>query len=452
MSPTKQMSIETSYQQKFAGSAALYTHAVVQFPSGVTHDARYYQPFPLYIERSNGAYKWDVDDNQMIDYWSGHGSLLLGHNHPDVVAAVQYQATRGTHFGACHPLELRWGEIVRQLVPGAEQVRFTSSGTEATMLALRLARAFTRRPAIIRFSGHFHGWHDMIAPGADSFDPNVGLSPATLEQIVILAPDLDVVEQTLRQRDDIAAVILEPSGASYGMSPLDDGFLRGLHTLTTHHNVLLVCDEVVTGFRVMPGGVQQRAGVTADLTCLAKVLAGGLPGGAVAGRTDILRHLAFGDADWNAHHKIRHQGTYNANPLSAAAGCTTLERIATGEPSAKATRLCQRLIAAMNDVLVTRKIQNWTVYGNASIFHILAGSIVPITPGGPLAGVPLAELKSGGNPHLVRMLRLALLNAGLDLMRGRSGFLTAAHSDADITTSVAAFDAALGALHAEGLV
>lgn len=446
------ITVEQHYREKFPRSAALYAQARARLPSGVTHDARYATPFPLYIERSLGAYKWDVDENQMIDYWSGHGALLLGHAHPAVVAAVQAQVAQGTHYGAGHTRELRWAELVQHLVPGAQQVRFTASGTEATLLALRLARAFTRRPTIIRFAGHFHGWHDMIMPGADPEDPHAGILPALRDHLVILPTDIEAVAATLTQRDDIAAVILEPSGASYGTVPLPDSFLRELRAVTRDRDVLLVCDEVVTGFRVAPGGVQQRAGIVADLTCLAKVLAGGLPGGAVAGRADVLRHLAFGDAAWNATQKIRHPGTYNANPLSATAGCATLEIVATGEPCAVASQRCQAIVDGMNRVLAAHGLRGWTAYGNASIFHLLVSSSVALEPGDAPRGVPLAELKRGGDRRTIALLRMALLNEGVDLMRGRSGFVTAAHSTADVAMTVDALDAALGALRAEGVI
>lgn len=444
-------SIERSFQAQFARSAELYTQAESCFPGGVTHDARYALPFPLYINQSSGAYKWDVDDNRMIDYWSGHGALLLGHAHPAVVAAVQAQTARGTHYGAGHELEIRWAQSVQQLMPGAERVRFTSSGTEATMLALRLARAFTRRPAIIRFAGHFHGWHDMIAPGADIDDPHAGLNPALIAQMVVLDPDLDQVAQTLATRDDIAAVILEPTGAAYGTAPLPEGFLTGLRALTAERDVLLICDEVVTGFRVSPGGVQRATGVTADLTCMAKILAGGLPGGAVAGRAAILQHLAFGDAGWNNNQKIRHQGTYNANPLSAAAGCAALELVASGEPGATASARCTQLIAGLNDLFRRRELAGWAAYGHASIFHIFASN-TDTPPGALPPAAALRELKRGGDPQLLKPLRMALLTAGVDLMRGRSGFVSAAHSVADIETTVTAFDTAISAMQADGIL
>ncbi len=444
------MGIVETFQQRHAGSAALYARAAGLVPGGLTHDARSMAPFPIYIERSSGAHKWDVDGNRLIDYWTGHGALLLGHAHPEVVAAVQEQMARGTHHGAEHPLLLRWAEQVRGLFPGIELLRFTASGTEATMMALRLARAYTGRPTVVRFIGHYHGWHDTLAHGMELDPaPPPGLPPGVAEATLPLPADLDVVAETLRTRGDIAAVILEPTGASYGMAPLPPGFLPALRELTRAADVLLICDEVVTGFRLRPGGVQERSGVTADLTTLAKVLAGGLPGGAVGGRAEIMRLLAFGDAEWNRARKLRHNGTFNANPLSAAAGVATLARVAEGAPTARANALGERLVAGLNGTLRSRELAGWAAYGDGSIFHLLAGSRAAFAPGELPAGLPLAELKGGGDVALLARLRLALLNHGVDWMRGRSGFLSAAHTEQDIDNTVAAFAAALDDLDGE---
>jgi glutamate-1-semialdehyde 2,1-aminomutase len=439
------MSIIEVYRQRHARSYALFEQAQGRVPSGLTHDARQAEPFPLYVERSAGGHKWDVDGNKLIDYWTGHGAMLLGHAHPQVVAAVQEQMARGTHYGAEHPLALRWAELVQGLFPSIEIVRFTASGTEATMMALRLARAFTGKPNIVRFAGHFHGWHDGVAHGMElDLTPPPGVHPALVEATLTLPAELDRVEQTLREHNDIAAVILEPTGASYGMAPLTNGFLAALRELTERHGVLLICDEVVTGFRVSPGGAQEQARVRPDLTTLAKVLAGGLPGGAVGGRADVMRLLNFGDTSWNRERKVRHNGTFNANPLSAAAGVATLERVATGEPGARANALGKQLVSGLNGVLRERNLPGWAAYGDGSIFHLIIEATTPFAPGELPSDLATAELKRGGNPKLVSLLRLALINHGVDLMRGRSGFLSAAHSEQDITATVAAFDAALG--------
>ncbi len=445
------MSLEALYRARFARSAALAEEARRRVPGGITHDARFAPTFPLFIERAAGVYKWDVDDNRMIDYWCGHGALLLGHAHPAVTAAVQAQAARGTHYGAESSLGLRWAALVQQLIPGAEQVRFTASGTESTMLAIRLARAATRRPTIVRFAGHFHGWHDGLAPGADPSDPHAGLTSATLDYVLTIPTSLDALDTALASRDDIAAVVMEPTGASYGMQPLPQGFFAAVRERTTAHDVLLICDEVVTGFRLSPGGAQAREGVVADLTTLAKILAGGLPGGAVVGREAIMRHLAFGDAAWNNGAKIRHQGTYNANPLSAAAGVAALELIADGTVGAQANAAGSALVAALNERLRERKLRGWTVYGDGSIFHMFADPAVDLEPGQSPAHLPLAALKTGGDLRVLQPLRMALHLQGIDLMRGRSGFVSALHSADDITVTVAAFDQAIDMLQSEAL-
>lgn len=443
------MSLEDTYRERFSGSAERHVRAAQIFPNGVTHDGRYLFPFPLYIQRALGPYKWDVDDNRMIDYWSGHGALLLGHSHPSLVGAVQSQVAIGTHYGACHDLELRWGALVQQLIPSAELVRFTASGTEATLMALRLARAYTGRPAIARLIGHFHGWHDLIVPGTDPDDPSVGIPTAVRDQLVVLPADLDQIEQTLRQRTDIGALILEPTGASYGTVPLSDDTLRDLRLITTANNVLLIYDEVVTGFRVSPGGAQQRAGVIPDLTCLAKVLAGGLPGGAVVGRADVLQHLAFGTAEWNQASKIRHQGTFNANPLSAAAGSAMLELVRDTDVCEQTATQCQQLILALNELFSAYNLRGWTAYGDSSIFHIFAGGNPEVTPGSPPLAASFAEIKRHGDPTTISALRQALLCEGVDLMRGASGFISIAHDDDVIRETIAAFARALDVLKGE---
>jgi glutamate-1-semialdehyde 2,1-aminomutase len=419
------------------------------FPNGVTHDGRYVTPFPLYVDRSQGAYKWDADGNRLIDYVTGHGALLLGHAHPDVVAAVADQMARGTHYGAESEIALQWAALIQELFPSVERLRFTASGTEATMLALRLARADTGRPVVLRLAGHYHGWHDLLARDSAADASTACVYAGLLEATLVLPADLARIEATLAARSDIAAVILEPTGASYGALPLPEGFLRQLRELTAARDVLLICDEVVTGFRVAPGGAQQREGVRADLTALAKVLAGGLPGGAIGGRAEIMRHIAFEDPAWNREHKIRHNGTFNANPLSAAAGVATLTQVTTGEPGAQAAALGRQLIDDLNGLLRERGLRGWAAYGEESIFHLIAGSSLDFAPGELSPATPTDELKSGGNPALLRMLRLGLNNHGVDLMRGRSGFLSAAHTEADIAATVAAFAATLDEIAAE---
>src|SRR5260370_18581914 len=275
-------SLDERYEAAFPNSRRLFEQAKSVFPGGVTHDLRYLEPFPIYVDRAQGGQKWDVDGHELIDYWSGHGALLLGHCHPGVNAAVQRQMGRATHPGACHEGESEWGRWVQRLVPSAERLRFVSSGTEATLMALRLARLFTGRPRFLKFAGHFHGWHDFVLPGADApYDGAAppGVSAGVAADAVILPPnDLDAVDRTLRADSQIGCVILEPTGGHWGSVPIRGPFLHELREVTARHGRLLIFDEVITGFRVAPGGAQEHYGVRPDLTTLAKIVAGGLPG------------------------------------------------------------------------------------------------------------------------------------------------------------------------------
>ena len=215
--------------------------------------------------------------------------------HPAVIEAVKRQMELGTHYGSSHELEVRWAELVCELIPSAEKVRFTASGTEASHMAIRLARAYTGKDKIVRFVGHFHGWHDNVAAGATSHydgDDDAGRA-ARRGRLSILMPtdDVGAVVKLIEERDDIAAVMFEPSGASWGQVPLPPGFVQAIRDVTAKQGVVMLMDEVITGFRWSSGGAQKALGVTPDLCILAKIVAGGLPGGAVAGKREILDQI-----------------------------------------------------------------------------------------------------------------------------------------------------------------
>ena len=310
--------IDREFFAKHQGSAERAVEARTLFPSGVTHDARYFEPFGVVVDRAQGSRKWDVDGNELIDYTMGHGALLFGHSHPDLVAAIQHQIARGTHFGGSSDLERKWALAIQRLLPSAEKVRFTSSGTEATMMAVRLARAATGRGRLLRLRNHFHGWNDSVmAAGRTSAGmiSAAGHAPAMQETITAVdQTDLAAVAAELWS-GEYAAMILEPTGYSWGTCPLPAEYVAEFRHLTEQSGTILIFDEVVTGFRASPGGVQERIGVRPDLTTLAKIAAGGLPGGAVCGRADLLDQIGF-----DAALRVAHPGTFNANPLSAAAG------------------------------------------------------------------------------------------------------------------------------------
>ncbi|HEX9988495.1 MAG TPA: aspartate aminotransferase family protein [Chloroflexia bacterium] len=426
----------------------LYERALHVFPSGVTHDNRYFgEVEPVYIERAAGSRKWDVDGNEYIDYWMGHGALLLGHGHPAIVEAVQRQMSRGTHYGGSHALEVEWGELIQRLVPSAERVKFTGSGTEATMMAVRLARAHTGRQKFLKFQGHFHGWSDAMTAGFHApfnVPSSVGIAQSTLDNVIVAPTDLGEVERIFSgQAGEIACVILEPTGASYGTIPLPDGFLAGLRDLTRRYGVLLVFDEIVTGFRYSPGGVQQQTGVIPDLTTLAKIVAGGLPGGAVAGKADVMSALEFrpGDAEWNRYHRINHPGTFNANPLSAAAGVAMLEIAGTGEPQVYIEHLGRTLITEMNRAIGELGIEGSCVYGDGPIFHVLLGRGASANHDGTLlaGSADTLTLRQANTSEVKAALQKGMMRRGVDLMSGHAGIIATSHTEADVAQTATAF-------------
>lgn len=452
-------SIAQQYAEKTPGSAALYKRALNLFPSGVTHDARYMRPHPIYVDRAQGSHKWDVDGNEYVDYFGGHAALILGHNHPAVVEAVTRQLSKGTHYGACHELEVEWAELITQLIPCAEKVRFTSSGTEASLLALRVARAFTGKNKVVRFHSHFHGWHEQASYAVHGhFDGSLpgGIPPEMAEGIILCPPnDENRLKEILESRDDIAAIMLEPTGSSCGRLPTTSGYVKAARQLTTEHDVLLIFDEVITGFRVTPGGAQEHYGITPDLTLLAKALTGGYSGGAVAGRADIMDTLTIrnDDPDWNRDRRITHFGTFNANPIAAAAGVATLKIIATGEPNRRANESAEKIREGMGRVIAEQEL-NWLVYGQFSEFHIWPNEENrDITLSDIYEGkVPYSVIKNGTTQPLVFAVRAGMLLGGVDLSPAPCGWLSAVHSQANIDQTIEAFDKTLTLWKEEHLV
>lgn len=445
----------SSYEAMTPGSARLSERAHAVLPSGLAHDARNFDPYPIYVTRAQGPLKWDADGNRYVDYFGGHGALMLGHNHPKVMAAVHAALDRGTHFGACHELEVRWAELVCQMVPSAECVRFTSSGTEATLMALRLARAYTGRGKLLRFRGHFHGWHDHMTSGHhDHFDGSAttGVLNGVADHVLLCDPnDTAGLTRLFEQHRDIAAVILEPTGAHFGRMPILPEFLRTLRTLTKEAGTILVFDEVVTGFRCAPGGAQEALGVIPDMTTLAKILAGGLPGGAVCGRRDILDLLDFKRTRAAGIEKIAHPGTFNANPVSAAAGIATLEILSTTDANAKANAYGETLRRRMNEVLEDEHAK-MAVHGTFAGFHVYTNpenaNISPFAFDAA-AFIP-AMLAAKRGDGLAASLRMGMLVNGVDVNSGPSGTISAVHGDDEMNVTVDAFRSTIRALRREG--
>ena len=312
-------------------SQALFAEAQQLMPGGVNSPVRAFRGVggnPVFIDRANGPYLYDVDGNRYLDYVQSWGPMILGHGYPSVLEAVTRASMRGFSFGAPTEAESILAKLVIESVPSIEMVRFVNSGTEATMSALRLARAFTGRSKIVKFSGCYHGHADMLLVQAGSGVATMGLpdSPgvpaeATSNTLIANYNDSEAVEALFRNYpDDIAAIIIEPAAANMGLVLPNPGFLEQLRNLCTTFGALLIFDEVMTGFRVALGGMQERTGIQADLTCLGKIIGGGLPVGAYGGQREIMQLVAPLGPMYQA-------GTLSGNPMAMAAGIATLEEL-----------------------------------------------------------------------------------------------------------------------------
>jgi len=349
-------------------NSVIFPRALTLLPGGVNSPVRAFQAVggePVFIRRGEGAYLWDVDGKQYIDYVMSWGPLILGHCHPKVVEAVKTAAENGLSFGACTEAETELAELIIDRFPGAEMVRLVSSGTEACMTALRLARGYTKRDYIVKFDGCYHGHSDSLLVKAGSGAATMGIPgsagvPEVLAKLTISLPynDLDAVEKTFhRMGDDIACVIVEPVAANMGIVLPQDGFLEGLRHITGKYDALLIFDEVITGFRIAKGGACQVYDLEPDLICLGKILGGGMPIGGVAGKREIMQKLAPAGEVYQA-------GTLSGNPVSLAAGIATLKEIDRpgfyDELKVKTEKLAEGLLKAFTNANIPLTINHHT--------------------------------------------------------------------------------------------
>jgi glutamate-1-semialdehyde 2,1-aminomutase len=408
-------------------SQELFQRAQSVIPGGVNSPVRGFGSVggtPVFFESGSGSRMRDVEGREYVDCVGSWGPLILGHAHPEVVEAVTAAARRGTSYGAPTEAEVELAEMITQRMPGVERVRLVSSGTEACLSAIRLARGFTGRDAILKFDGCYHGHGDsfLIKSGSGALTLGVPSSPGVPAPLAALTHtarfnDVEAVAAVFTQHaDKIAAVIAEPVAGNMGTVPPRPGFLEGLRDLCDRHGALLILDEVMTGFRVAPGGAQERYGVRADLTTMGKVLGGGLPLGAFGGRADILERIA-------PHGPVYQAGTLSGNPLATAAGIATLKVLERpgvyDELESKAARLevgIQKAIAASSLPLCFQRV------GSMGTFFFAAG--------------PVENLDSLANvgTDLYAKFFHGLLERGVYFPPSQyeAFFLSLAHSDGDV--------------------
>jgi len=316
------------YEARTPRSKALFERALEIAPGGVHHNIRYYSPYPIFIDRGKGSHFWDVDGNDYVDFWMGHGAHILGHAPAEVVEALQAQVAKSVHYGMPSEVQLSLGELIRKMVPSAEKIRYANTGTEATMYAVRFARAYTKRRKIAKFEGHWHGGHDIlnVAVKAPFDKPSTAGALDETSAYTVPCPFNDV-EGTLELlrgiRQDLACLIVEPVMMTGGALPADRDFLKAVKEAVESYNAILVFDEVVTGFRLARGGAQELYGVEADLATYGKIIGGGCPIGAIAGRDEIMD--VCNPAKGRPPSEVAQQGgTFCGNPMTMTGGYVAL--------------------------------------------------------------------------------------------------------------------------------
>ena len=426
-------------------SHELLERAKRSLTGGVSSPFRAKYTIPLYFEDGWGSRLRDVDGNEYIDYALAWGPLILGHCHPALVKALEERARKPHNYGAQHELEFLVSEMIQKLCPGAERVAFTSSGSEALQIAMRLARAFTGREKILKFEGHYHGWMDSALlsykPGVGALGPvdEPDITPGSRGQVansvcnVLVAPwnNIEVLEHILNRRgNEVAAVVMEPVLCNSGCIMPARSYLESVRELCSHHDILLIFDEVITGFRMATGGAQSIFGITADLITYGKALAGGIPMSVIAGRADIMEQMLTGGVAFG--------GTFNGNPLSTGAALATLTELARndGEALKSANKLGLRLMEGLIEIAQRHAIPALvTGFGAAFSLHFTTREAI----------ADYRDTLEDDQQRLKQFLEFAL-EGGLNLLPDGRFYVSAVHTAKDCEETLDVFDKAFARL------
>jgi glutamate-1-semialdehyde 2,1-aminomutase len=415
-------------------SRAMQDEASQYLPGGSSRGTAYFDPYPTFIDYGQGLYVYDVDGNRYLDFMINATSLIMGHAHPEIVRALQEQAVRGTSFSGPTEAQVRLARTLCERVPSVETVRFTNSGTEGTLMAIRGARAFTGRHKIAKFEGGYHGSHEYVSvsvyPRADRLDPNgttpipehPGQPPSVAEDVIVMPyNDLETCERILRQhKDELACVIMEAVASAFGYLAASPAFLKGIRQLTQELGILLIFDEVQS-FRVSPGGAQEHFGVIPDMTTFGKIIGGGMPVGAWGGRRDI---MAVFDPTAPGGAKVAHAGTFNANPMTMAAGEVVMNNL-TPETYQRMNSLGEMLRQKLHAVFDELEVPA-QVTGIASLFGI------------HFTSEPIVDYRSviRGNREMDKAYFTGMLNEGILLQTRCAGALSTLTTDSEVDALV----------------
>jgi glutamate-1-semialdehyde 2,1-aminomutase len=430
----------SDYERKTPKTKKTYLKACRRIPLGISHFLRWQRPYPLFIDEAKGSRVWDLDGNEYVDYTVTMGLGILGHNHPAIrKATVRVLDKFGAHCGLSTELEVKWAEKIHQHFSSCEKVKAANSGTEAAMLAIRVARGRTGRKKVIKFQGHYHGWSDSIF--FDAYSAGIGdmisngIPHECFSNLIAIPPnDLGALEKAiLENKENVAAVIMEPLGQTTGSVPLREGFQKEVREMTEKHGILLIFDEVVTGFRVSIGGAQKVLGVRPDLTAFGKIVGGGFPIGAVGGTDEVMDNL-FGVLDSSSENfgptRVYSPGTFCGNPLSMAGGIAAITELEKGNYIEKANSMAKKITMKINELAEGMKI-GLSSFNTYSAFHF------EVKTGGDEEADLSRKLEVVDFDYWMRM-GLANFNPGL-LFLPMHGFTSGVHTKEDLDETMSAF-------------